>query len=348
LYWKYPLNKINDKNNIVVNLEIKDGFMKVADIKKIAVIGGSGMIGSGWVTFFLWKGFDVNVYDINDALLQTAKERVNGNLAYLADKGIITQEAKKKALSKVVYTKELKDSLRDVQFVQECVPEKYEPKQAIVAALDEFGSKEAIFASSTSGLMITEIAKNSKFPERCIGAHPYNPPHLIPLVEISKGDKTSAAAIKTAYDFFQSVGKEPVILQKEAPGFISNRLQVALYREAVDLVLRGVCTVEDVDKALCFGPGLRYALMGPNMIFQLGGGPAGLKGVMTHIGTSAEVWMADMAAWKKWPPGYIDIMQEGVDKEMANRLPENGRTNEEISRWRDDKLLALLKILNKA
>lgn len=322
--------------------------MKTTDIKKIAVLGASGLIGSGWVTFFLWKGLAVNAYDINDDLLQTAKERIGGNLAYLAEKGIISKDTLNKALGRAVYIKDVKEALKDVQFVQECAPEKYEPKQALVAALDEHGSKEAIFASSTSGLLISEIAKNSKYPERCIGAHPYNPPHLIPLVEISKGEKTSAAVIQTALDFFQSLGKEPIVLQKEAPGFIANRLQIAVFREAVDLVLRGVCSVEDVDKALSFGPGLRYALMGQNLIFQLGGGKFGLKGIMTHIGTTAEVWMSDMAAWKKWPEGYIDIVQAGVDKEMANRRPEEGRTNEEIMRWRDDKLLALLKILNKA
>ncbi len=321
--------------------------MKAYDIKKISILGGSGLIGSGWATFFLWKGFDVNVYDINDALLQTAQERISGNLLYLADKGIITKEFKDKALMKVIYTTEPKDALCDVQFVQECAPERYEPKQELVAALDQYGSKEAIFASSTSGLLITEIAKNSQYPERCIGAHPYNPPHLIPLVEISKGEHTSAAVLQTAFDFFRITGKEPVILQKEAPGFIANRLQIAVYREAVDLVMRGICTVEDVDKALCYGPGLRYALMGQNLIFQLGGGPFGLKGIMTHIGPSAEMWMNDMAAWKKWPAGCIDVLQEGVDKEMANRRSEDGKTNEEISHWRDDKLLSLLKLLNK-
>ncbi len=321
--------------------------MKAADIKKIAVLGGSGLIGSGWATFFLWKGFDVNIYDISDALLQTARERISGSLSYLLAKNIITKEAMEKALSKALYTKDIGESLRGVQFVQECAPEKYEPKQALVASLDQYGSNEAIFASSTSGLLITEIAKNSQHPERCIGAHPYNPPHLIPLVEITKGEKTSNAVVQTAYEFFQANGKEPIILQKEAPGFIANRLQIALYREAVDLVLRGVCTVEDVDKALCFGPGLRYALMGQNLIFQLGGGPFGLKGVMMHIGPSAEMWMNDMAAWKKWPAGCIDVLQEGVDKEMANRSAEEGKTNEEISRWRDDKLLSLLKLINK-
>ncbi len=322
--------------------------MKAADIKKISVLGGSGLIGSGWATFFLWKGFDVNVYDINDALLQTAQERITANLSYLADKGIITQQAKDKALGKAFYTNEIKDALLDAQFVQECAPEKYELKQTLLAALDQHGSKDAIFASSTSGLLITEIAKNSQYPERCIGAHPYNPPHLIPLVEISKGEKTSAAVLQTAFNFFKETGKEPIILQKEAPGFIANRLQIAIFREAADLVLRGVCTVEDVDKALCYGPGLRYALMGQNLIFQLGGGPFGLKGIMTHIGSTVEVWMDDMAAWKKWPAGFVDILQEGVNQEMANRKAEDGKTNEEISRWRDDKLLSLLKLINKA
>jgi len=321
--------------------------MKPADIKKIAVLGGSGLIGSSWVTFFLWKNLAVNVYDVNDDLLKTAQERIGANLAYLVDKGIITKENKDKAMGKILYTKELPEAFRDVQFIQECAPEKYEPKQALVAALDKEGSRETIFASSTSGLLITEIAKNSKFPERCVGAHPYNPPHLIPLVEISKGEKTSAGTVQTTYDFFKSIGKEPVIMQKEAPGFISNRLQMAVYREAVDLVMRGVCSVEDVDKALCYGPGLRYALMGQNLIFHLGGGKDGLKGLLTHIGTTAEVWLADMAAWNKWPAGYADIMQDGVNKEIAKRSSEEGKTSEEITRWRNDKLLALLKILNK-
>lgn len=321
--------------------------MKAADIKKIAVLGGSGLIGSSWVTFFLWKGFTVNVYDINEEFLKTARERIGVNLSYLVEKGIVSKEARDNALQKVFYTKDLIDAFRDVQFIQECAPEKYEPKQALVAALDRDGSKETIFASSTSGLIITEIAKNSKFPERCVGAHPYNPPHLIPLVEISKGQLTSEETVQTTYDFFKLIGKEPVIMQKEAPGFISNRLQMAVYREAVDLVMRGVCSVEDVDKALCYGPGLRYALMGQNLIFHLGGGKDGLKGLLNNIASTAEVWLADMADWKKWPAGYIDIMQAGVDKEIAKRTPEEGKTIEEITRWRNDKLLALLKILNK-
>ncbi|MCX5828334.1 MAG: 3-hydroxyacyl-CoA dehydrogenase NAD-binding domain-containing protein [Deltaproteobacteria bacterium] len=321
--------------------------MKASEIKKVAVLGGSGMIGSSWTTNFLWRGLPVHVYDVSEECLKTARDRVRGNLQYLVNKGLLTQEKMNVALGLARYTTSMETAVKDVPFIQEAAPEKYDVKQALLAEVDRYAPAEAVFASSTSGLLITEIAKDSAHPERCLGAHPYNPPHLIPLIEISKGEKTSAAAVTLAYDFYRSHGKEPIILQKEALGFIANRLSVALYREAIDLVLKGVCSVEDIDKAVCFGPGLRYALMGPNLIYQLGGGPFGIKGIMQHIGPSVELWWADMADWKKVPPAWPDMAQEGVLKEMANRPEEQGKTPEEIARWRDDGLLALLKFLNK-
>ncbi|MDQ5985138.1 MAG: L-carnitine dehydrogenase [Syntrophus sp. SKADARSKE-3] len=321
--------------------------MKASEIKRIAVLGGGGIIGSSWSTYFLWKGFQVTIYDINDHALTLSRNRISGNLSYLAEKKVITKKAAKEALGQAQFTTDIHETFRDVQFVQESAPENYAVKQALLAAMDQHGSREALFASSTSGLLITEIAKFSKYPGRCIGAHPYNPPHLIPLVEINKGDKTSNETIRIAYDLYKAIGKEPVVLKKEAHGFISNRLQLALYREVIDLVLRGVCSVEDIDKAVCFGPGLRFALMGPNLIFQLGGGKVGLKGLMEHVGPSIELWWKDMADWKTWPEGSRDLLQKGVEQEMANRRPEEGRTTEEITRWRDDMLIKLLKLLKK-
>jgi carnitine 3-dehydrogenase len=321
--------------------------MKASEIKRIAVLGGGGIIGSSWSTYFLWKGFPVAIYDIDDQALTLSRNRIEANLSYLAEKKVLTRKAVKEALGQAQFTTDVHEAFRDVQFVQESAPENYAVKQALLAAMDQHGSPDALFASSTSGLLISEIAKISQYPERCIGAHPYNPPHLIPLVEINKGDKTSNETIRIAYDFYKGIGKEPVVLKKEAHGFISNRLQLALYREVIDLVLRGVCSVEDIDKAVCFGPGLRFALMGPNLIFQLGGGKVGLKGLMEHVGPSIELWWKDMADWKTWPEGSRDLLQKGVEQEMANRRPEEGRTTEEITRWRDDMLIKLLKLLNK-
>ena len=321
--------------------------MKASEIKKVAVLGGSGMIGSSWTTNFLWRGLPVHVYDVSEDCLKIARGRIRGNLEYLVNKGLLTQEKMNVALGLARYTTSMETAVRDVPFIQEAAPEKYDVKQALLAEVDRYAPAEAVFASSTSGLLITEIARASAHPDRCLGAHPYNPPHLIPLIEISKGEKTSATSVQLAYDFYRLLGKEPIILQKEAPGFIANRLSVALYREAIDLVLKGVCSVEDIDKAVCFGPGLRYALMGPNLIYQLGGGPFGIKGIMQHIGPSVELWWADMADWKKVPPAWPDMAQEGVLKEMANRSAEQGKTTEEIARWRDDGILALLKFHNK-
>lgn len=321
--------------------------MKASEIKKVAVLGGSGMIGSSWTTSFLWRGLPVHVYDVSEDCLKTARDRIRGNLQYLVNKGLLTQEKMNVALGLARYTTSMETAVQGVLFIQEAAPEKYDVKQALLAEVDRYAPAEAVFASSTSGLLITEIAKDSAHPERCLGAHPYNPPHLIPLIEISKGDNTSTAVVQLTYDFYKSLGKEPIILEKEALGFIANRLSVALYREAIDLVLKGVCSVEDIDKAVCFGPGLRYALMGPNLIYHLGGGPFGIKGIMQHIGPSVELWWADMADWKKVPQDWPDMAQEGVMKEMANRPEEQGKTPEEIARWRDDGLLALLKFLNK-
>jgi len=295
--------------------------MKVSEIKRIGVLGG-GIIGSSWSTYFLWKGFPVVIYDINDQALTLSRNRITANLSYLKDKEVLTEKAVTDALERVLFTTEISEAVENVQFVQEAGPENYAAKQALVAALDRYGSPDTVFASSTSGLLITEIAKSSKYP-------------------------TDDTTVQTAYDFYKKIGKEPIILKKEALGFISNRLQLALYREAIDLVLRGVCSVEDIDKAVCFGPGLRFAFMGPNLIFQLGGGKVGIKGLLEHVGPSIEMWWADMAEWKKWPEGSREILQEGVNQEMANRRPEEGRTTDEITLWRDDKLLKLLKLLNK-
>lgn len=320
--------------------------MKAHEIKKAAVVGG-GLIGSSWATNFIWKGVRVHVHDISHEAIKTAGDRIRGNMEYLVSKCILTQDQMNGALGLAEYTTSLEEAVKDVQFIQESVLEQYEVKQNVLAEVDKHAPADAVFASSTSGLLITEIAKNSKRPDRCLGAHPYNPPHLIPLVEISRGQKTSEETIGRTCDFYKSLGKEPVVLRKEALGFIANRLSMALYREAVDLVIQGVCCVEDVDKAVNFGPGLRYALMGPNLIYQLGGGQHGIKGLLKHVENSVELWWEDMATWKKWPPHWYETAQEGVDREMANRPSDQGRTNEEIARWRDDGLIEILKFLKK-
>lgn len=319
--------------------------MEAAAIKKIACVG-AGLIGSSWATNFAMRRYPVCVFDISDGQLAAARQNISSNFAFLVRKGIFAAAEAAHLEGLVSYTTRLDEAVGDVQFIQESCPENYEIKRQLLAEAEKFTAKDTIIASSTSGLLITEIAKNANHPERCIGGHPYNPPHLIPLVEITKGEQTSAEVVECAYGFYSLLGKEPVILHKETLGFIANRLQMALYREAIDLVMRGVCSVEDIDKAVVFGPGLRFAILGPNLLFHLGGGAQGIKGLLTRL-RSGDLWLKDMARWIKEPEEWPDMAQDGVLREIENRPAETGRTTEEIKEFRDNMLIELLKLHHK-
>jgi 3-hydroxyacyl-CoA dehydrogenase len=315
-------------------------------VKKTACIG-SGVIGSSWGTNFALKGVDVALYDVSDDVLKLAKGRVEINLEYLADNDALDRSKIQEILGRISYTTKLEEAVRDAQFVQENVPENYEAKHAIVEEFEKYAPADAIFASSTSGLLITEIAKHAKHPERFIGAHPYNPPHLIPLVEISKGDKTAPEVVQAGKEFFLAMGKEPVVLNKEVLGFISNRLQSAITREICELVTRGACTVEDADKALTFGPGIRWGIMGPSLVYHLGGGESGIDGLLTRQKMSMEMRLADMAAWTHYPDDWPQRARAGVDEEIKNRSAETGNTAKSLAEYRDKMLIALLKLHKK-
>ncbi|MDI2588465.1 3-hydroxyacyl-CoA dehydrogenase NAD-binding domain-containing protein [Psychrobacillus sp. NEAU-3TGS] len=315
-------------------------------VLKVACIG-TGVIGSSWATNFALKGYPVNVYDVKEELFELAKKRINESLEYLAKNEVIKYEEIPEITARIYFFTSIEEAVTDVQFIQESGPENYEIKRSILAQIEKYAPADAIYSSSTSGLLITEIAKFALHPERCVGGHPYNPPHLIPLVEITKGEKTAEEFVQRAKEFYLAVGKEPVVLQKEALGFIANRLQQGLFREAANLVMNGVCTVEDVDKATTFGPGIRWGIMGPALIFDLGGGEGGIKDTFDHMGPSINLWLKDMADFKEYPEGFSDFIQQGVDEELKNRPAELGNNRESLRQYRDDMLIGLLKLHKK-
>ena len=320
--------------------------MKLNDIKDIAIVG-SGVIGYSWALSFAMNGHPVRVYDINDGSLKLAKERIHESLVNLAQNKVINPNKIEKIEKRIDYSTSIKKTVEKSKFIVESGPEKYEIKWSIVEEIEKYASEDAIVASSTSGLLITEIARNAKHPERFIGAHPYNPPHLIPLVEITKGEKTTEENVKLAYDLYKSIKKEPVILQKEALGFICNRIQMAVYREVCDLVMRGVCTIEDADKAVTYGPGIRWAIMGPSLVFELGGGQGHIDGLMKHLNESINLWLNDMADWKEFPEKFPEVARKGVEEALKNRNPEIGNTDESLAEYRDKMLIEILKLHNK-
>ncbi len=320
--------------------------MEARNIKKITVLG-AGVIGNSWVANFIWKGYPVNLWLYSAEEEITAKQVVQGHLEGLVINGILGEEEIPKMMKLINFTTSLEIAVKDAQLIIEAIIEDLTIKQKCLAEIDKYADTEAIYASSTSYKLISDIAKFSQFSKRCIGAHPYNPPHLIPLVEITipEGERGSKKTAKIAADFFELINKVPVILKKDVSGFIANQIQSVVSTKCEELLANGVCTAEDIDKAVSFGPGLRWAIVGPYLIAQLGGGEGGIKGITLHIG-KANLEDANEQAIKELEQ-YADFIQEEVNKEMANRPPEFGNDNKSLRKFRDKVLIKLLKAHKK-
>lgn len=315
-------------------------------MKKVAVYG-TGLIGSAWGVDFLRNGCDVVFYDLDDEKLAAARQSLLEYFGFLVQVKVLTDEAVQECMARASFTMDIETAVKDTVFIQENGPERIAIKQSIIKDIEQYCPADAIIGSSTSGLLISDIAAYAKHPERIVGGHPYNPVYLIPLVELSKGVKTSQEAVDAAVAFYKSVGKEPIVLQKECPGFISNRIQMAINREAYDLVYRGVCSVEDVDRAVTFGPGLRWAIMGPHLVNQLTGGKGGFRFASEVFAPVTQVWLEDMARWTKAPEEYTEMAIQGIAEEMANRAPGTGQTDEELIEYRNKGLVELLRFHGK-
>ena len=320
--------------------------MEAKDIRKVACVG-AGVIGYSWALYYSLKELSVTVYDLTDEKLQLAKKRIHESLVNLKQNDVVNENEIDEIESRISYTTSMEEAVKDVLFITESGPENYEVKQKMAEEMEKYTSSDTIIASSTSGLLVTEIAKNAKHPERFIGAHPYNPPHLIPLVELTRGEKTDDHVLEVAKNFYQMIDKEPVVLQKEALGFICNRIQMAVYREVCNLVMKGVCTIEDADKAVTYGPGLRWAIMGPSLVFELGGGEGHIDGLMKHLNPSISLWLHDMADFKDFPEEFPEIARKGVEEALKNRPQEIGNDDQSLAEYRDKMLISLLKLHNK-
>ena len=294
-------------------------------IQRIAIIG-SGLIGASWAALATAHGLDVAAYDpaaAAEAKFRSHVERARAQLAQLGLNGS----------GEISFSTRLGDTLDGADFVQENGPENEAVKRQLLAQIDAQTQGDVIIASSTSALVRSAIVGDSLRPERIIVAHPFNPPHLVPLVEIVGADE---AIVGRASAFYRSLGRRPVILNREMPGHIANRLASALYREAVYLVEQGVASVADIDAALCNGPGLRWALMGPHMTYHLGGGEGGIAGYLAHLGPS------QLRRWEALGnPGLGEEVQRAIVAGVAEESA--GRSIAELEQRRDEGLVALLK-----
>jgi carnitine 3-dehydrogenase len=306
------------------------------EIRRAAVIG-AGTIGASWAANFLAAGLDVAAYDPAPEGERFLRRFVENAWPALEQLGMVRAGADP---GRLTFHREVGAALDGAEFVQENGPEREELKIPLFAQIDAALAPETIIASSSSGLLVSRLQSQCRHPERCVLGHPFNPPHLIPLVEVVGGGKTSPDAVRRAMGFYESIGKKPIHIRKEVRGHVANRLQAALWREAVHLVNEGVASVADVDAAIAHGPGLRWALMGPHLTFHLAGGEGGMTHFMHHLVAPMQSWMDDLGQ-----PRLTEEVQRKIIEGVA--VEAVGRDVPALARWRDEKLVAVLKIVGE-
>jgi 3-hydroxyacyl-CoA dehydrogenase len=245
-------------------------MVQIAEIKTVTVIG-AGVMGSGIAQHFAQAGYEVHLHARREETLRAARDRIAKNQEAMAGHGLLTSHAAAEALSRIRTTTDLEEAARGAQFVNESAPEDLNLKRRIFAALDRCASPEAVLSTNTSGLSITAIAATTNRPERVVGLHWMNPPHLMPPVEVTRGRETSPAVMDLTCDFARHIGRIPIRVEKDVPGLLWNRLQFALVREAIHVIEEGIATPEAVDLAVTAGLGLRWATVGPMQIMDLAG-----------------------------------------------------------------------------
>jgi 3-hydroxyacyl-CoA dehydrogenase len=307
------------------------------NIKKVACVG-SGLIGQGWATLFLAKGYEVTLQDLREDLLKSASEQIALNLEFMESNGLLQKGKATPAGKHIRTTTVLAEAVRGADYIQECVFDSYPVKKEVFKALDALVPADTIIASSSSGLLMSEIQTVVTRPERCVLTHPFLPVHLIPLVEIVGGGQTSAETVQVAYDLMVKLDKVPVRLKKEVSGYIVNRLQAAILREAVDLVVTGVASAEAVDKAFCTGMGMRDPFIGPLLRAHLAGD--GIESFLENYSDSYGVRWESMATWKSVSPPMREAL---VKKVKAMPIVCENSLNQ-IKNWRDRMLVEMLKM----
>ncbi|HXZ00368.1 MAG TPA: 3-hydroxyacyl-CoA dehydrogenase NAD-binding domain-containing protein [Stellaceae bacterium] len=303
-------------------------------VNKVAVIG-AGTIGASWAAYFLSRGLEVTASDPAPGAEASARDFVSLAWPSLQRLGGVVPGARPDALR---FERDARKAVAGAEFVQENGPEREDLKIELLAALDQELPPETLIVSSSSGLLISRLQSRCRHPERCVLGHPFNPPHLIPLVEVVGGKQTSADAVERTLAFYRAIGKHPIHIRREVAGHVANRLQAALWREAVHLVAAGVASVADVDAAITYGPGLRWPVYGPHLTFHLAGGTGGMEHFMKHLLVPMQSWWDDLGSPEMTPAVQRKII-DGVAEEAS------GRSIAELAARRDRTLIAILNAL---
>src|SRR5277367_5771727 len=293
-----------------------EGDMVNRQIRNVAIVG-TGLIGASWAAQYLASGFDVIATDPAGNAEANLRKYVDEAWKLLSVIGLASGASR----DRLTFTADMKEAVSKADFVQENVPERFVLKAKVFAQMDAAAPPDVILASSASGITMDIIQSGCKHPERCVIGHPFNPPHVIPLVEVVGGAKTSPQTIERAMSFYSSIGKKPIHLFKALPGHVANRLQAALYKEVLYLIQQGVLSVADADVAVSYGPGPRWGVMGPSLQWHLGGGPGGIHHFMEHIMGPMETWMKVLGT-PSITPELKQTVAEAVMQIAGNRSVE--------------------------
>jgi 3-hydroxyacyl-CoA dehydrogenase len=301
-------------------------------IRRVAVVG-TGVIGASWAAQYLARGLDVVATDPAPNAEANLRKYVDEAWEQLQEIGLSAGASR----DRLTFTKDMGQALARADFVQENGPERPDFKMKLFADMDEATPVDSIIASSSSGITPSVMQSDCKHPERVIVGHPFNPPHIIPLVEVVGGTKTSPEAIQQAMRFYSSIGKKAIHLHKELPGHVANRLQAALYREILYLIEQGVLSVEDTDTAVSYGPGLRWGVMGQSLQWHVGGGAGGIDHFMEQLMDPLAAMMKTLGN-PEVTPELKQTIVEGVTREAA------GRSVDELAREENEVIIGLLRL----
>jgi carnitine 3-dehydrogenase len=308
---------------------------KKSSVKQITVVG-TGVIGNGWIARFLSQGYDVTATDPAEGAEEKMKRAVDNAWPTLEKVGL----AEGASRDRLYFETDIEKAVPESDFIQENVPERETLKRNVLATIDRASKPDAIIASSTSGIMPSTLQADCKHPERIIVAHPFNPVYLIPLVELVSGKQTKPETIERAKHFYESIHMKPLVISSEVEGHVADRLMEAIWREALHLVNDGVATTEEVDASIVYGPGLRWALMGPFLTLHLAGGEQGMKHMLEQFGPALKLPWTKLVA-----PELTDELSERVIVSCEQQA--EGHSVAELEQRRDQFLIELLGLLEK-
>ncbi len=305
-------------------------------MEKVAIIG-AGLIGASWAALFLASGRRVSVYDPASGAEQAVRDFIEGAQPDLKRLGFDGRGC----LEEPDFSKSAAEAVEGAEFVQESVPENLEAKIEVYREIEPFLEQNSVVATSASGITLSELQGGWKDPSRLVLGHPFNPPHLIPLVEVMENERTGSGIAEKAASIYESMGKVTIRLRKEVPGHVANRLQAAIWREAIHLAREGVASVEDIDKAVAFGPGIRWAAMGPTQLFHLAAGSGGIDEFCKRYSPSFHRWWDDLGN-ARLDAETREILSKGI------AAAEGGGRIEILAEQRNSRILAILEAVAKS